>query len=274
MGVAFAVRLYAPDSVVAERAARAAFQRIADLETALSDYRADSDLNRLHGGYRAGEWTPISPTLARAMRTALELAERTDGAFDPTVGPLTALWRESRRTGRLPEPEVLAAARAKVGYRKVRVDGDRIRIEASGMRFDFGGIGKGMACDAALEALSGEGVTQALVEGGGDIAASGPPPGETGWRVEVPDLPLTVRLAHAALSSSGDRYQFVQIGGRRYSHIVDPTTGLGLPPGRSSTLVGPQGAVTDALATAECVRPGVSRNFVGYHLLGGPRIPR
>ena len=256
MGVSARVVLYAPDDTTARAAARAAFARMAALEDVMSDYRPASELRRLER-HPAGAWVPVSAELYAVLARALEVARASGGAFDPTVGPLVALWREARRGRRLPDRAALDSARALVGWERLSLDSARraVRLGRAGMRLDLGGIAKGYILQAALDALRERGVTRALLEAGGDIVAGDAPPGQPGWRVSAPSAHGAVaeraaRLANAAIATSGPAEQFVELAGVRYSHVVDPRTGLGLTNGATATVVAPDGATADALATA------------------------
>jgi thiamine biosynthesis lipoprotein len=259
MGVETRVVLYATDEPAARSAAAAAFARVARLDAVMSDYRQDSELNRLCEA-PAGRWTPISDDLYGVLELALQVSQATDGAFDCTVGPLSRLWREARRDGILPDPQRLAAARARVGWRLLGLDpvARAANLRAAGMRLDLGGIGKGFAAQEASRVLRERGVPRHMVALAGDVTAGAPPPGESGWRVVVETgygaaaRPLA-RLADASISTSGDAEQFVEIGGVRYSHVLDPRTGLGLTTRTAATVVAPDGASADALASAACV---------------------
>ncbi len=242
------------DASAAEQAARAAFERIAALEDVLSDWRPASELRRLEA-HPPGTWIAVSRELFSVLALALDVAEASDGAFDPTIGPLTALWREGQRTGRSPSEAERAAARARVGHRWVLLDtaGRRVRFDRDSMRLDLGAVAKGWIIDEALEVLRGRGISAALVEAGGDLALYGAPPGTLGWRVSVPrpggDTVLV--LTEGAVSTSGPSEQSIPgPGGTRESHVMSPRTGHGMSDGRSVTIVGTRAAVTDALATA------------------------
>jgi thiamine biosynthesis lipoprotein len=259
MGMPFRIVLYAPHRRIAEAAAQAAFARLEALNQIFSDYETESELNKLC--YQAGEEEPIplSPDLWRVLEAAQALARQTDGAFDVTIGPYTGLWRKARRENRLPDPARLENARARVGYEKLVLDPARhsARLLVRNMRLDLGGIAKGYALDAALQVLKEHGVAQALVSGGGDIVVGHPPPGRPGWRIELAALDVTnppparvVRLSCAAMATSGDLYQRLEIDGRRYSHIVDPRTGLGLTDHSLVNVIAPDGMTADGLATA------------------------
>lgn len=253
MGTEARIVLYAPDSAAAAGAAAAAFARIAEIDAHLSDYRLDGDVARIASA-RPGEAVPVSRDLVIVLSHALALAARTDGAFDPAAGALVRLWREARRTGQLPDPVHLEKALARSGWRNVAVD-TAVRTVSpgvAGLRLDFGGIGKGRAADEALSVLRSHGLARALVELGGEIVAGEPPPAEPGWRV-LSASGDTVVLVSGAISTSGDAEQFVVIDGVRWSHVVDPRTGMGLAHGRSATVRAPCGMLADALATAATV---------------------
>lgn len=270
MGTLASIRLYASDAPAAGRAARAAFDRIAELEAILSDYRPDSELNRL---CRAGRLR-VSPDLARVLAAAQRRARESDGAFDITLAPLTKLWREARRTGQLPGEAAIATARSRTGYRRVTLRGRDVAL-APGTELDLGGIGKGYAADEALAALRRRGVRRALVALSGDIALGDPPPGECGWRVALQDR--TECLANRAVSTSGPEQQFLEVNGTRYSHILDPRTGLGLSTPRTVTVIARRGMDADSWATALCVAGEPVRLAARYRLriqIGAPAPPR
>ncbi len=258
MGVPVRVVLYAESDRVASQAAGAAFARIAELDSRFSDYRADSELRRL--SERSGEWTPVSEDLFAVLDLAVRLARATDGAFDPTVGPLTRLWRTSRQTLRLPRAGELDSARSRVGWQKISLDpGTRtVLLTVGNMRLDLGGVGKGYVLDQAMAVLERHGTGRALVEAGGDIVVGDAPPGRPGWEIAIPGASGEAAgqaraLTHAAVSTSGDTEQFVMIGGVRHSHVVDPRTGLGVTNTVTATVIASDGATADAMATAVSV---------------------
>ncbi|HSV74584.1 MAG TPA: FAD:protein FMN transferase [Chthonomonadales bacterium] len=259
MGVQARIVLYASTEDHAERAAGAAFARIAALDAALSDHRPDSELMRLRDG-AGGPSRPVSPDLLAVLVAAVDMARRSDGAFDPTVGPASRLWREARRTGRFPSAEALRQTRELVDWRQVHISTSppAVRLGRPGMRLDLGGIAKGFALDRAMDELRTHDIAAALVEMGGDILVSNAPPGRPGWTVEVANpapgaRPQTLVLANQAVSSSGDTEQYVEFDGVRYSHIVDPRTALGLTSRIAATVVAPTATISDALSTAVSV---------------------
>lgn len=257
MGVQVTLTVYAPDQATAERACAAAFERIAEIEQIASDYRPDSELMRLCA-QAGGPPIRVSEELFTLLHRAQQLARRTEGAFDVTVGPYVQLWRRARRTGQFPTEQELQEARARVGYEKVVLDERErtVQLLVPGMRLDLGGIAKGYALDEALCVLQQHGVHHALLEAGGDIVAGLAPPGVAGWRIRVENAAPErqwVYLARGAISSSGDTEQYVEYDGKRYSHIVDPRTGWGLTTRVAATVIARDGITSDSLATALCV---------------------
>lgn len=256
MGVDARLVIYAPDQQTAERAGTAAFARVAALDTIMSDYRQNSELNRLCER-SGGPPVRVSADLFRVLRKAQEVSKRSGGAFDVTAGPLIRLWRKARKSAVLPEPGEIEAARKLVGWQKMKLDDRRrtVRLTVPGMQLDLGGIAKGYAADAAQNALRKNGVRHALVELGGDIVVSGAPPGTEGWKIRTPNAgtdqgPADLFISNRAISTSGDTEQSTVISGRRYSHVVDPRTGYALTNRVQSTIIAPEGLVTDPLSTA------------------------
>jgi FAD:protein FMN transferase len=233
-----------------DAAVQLAFARLRDLERCLSDYLPDSELNRATAE-AAHRPVQLSPDLQTVLAYAQRIAVESNGAFDVTAGPLIRLWRQARRDRRLPSPADLAAARALSGFRLVTLRGGLLSLPARGMQLDLGGIAKGYAAGEACRLLRSHGTARALVAIAGDVVA-----GEGKWRVAIEHagrLVRTVTLSRQAVSTSGDAEQFVQIEGVRYSHIVDPRTGLGLTGAPSVSVIAPSGMEADALATAVSV---------------------
>ena len=270
MGVPFRIVLYAPHATKAQEAARAAFQRVSQLNVIMSDYDTDSELSRLSRTAGSGQSVILSADLWKVLAKAQEFSARSDGAFDVTVGPYVSLWRKARREKKLPRADLLAAARNAVGWRKLRLDPKTrsATLLAEDMRLDLGGIAKGYALDEALRVLRKQGVRRALVTGGGDMAAGDPPPGKSGWRIKVAPLDVTnapparfVSLANAGLATSGDLFQRLEIDGRRYSHVVDPRTGLGLTDHSLVTVIAREAMTADGLSKVVSVL-GPEKGFV------------
>lgn len=255
MGTRVRLVLHASGRLVADSAAREAYDRVARLEDIFSDYRPQSELSRIGRG--AGEWVVVSSEMLHVIGLALRVADVTAGSFDPTIKPLVTLWREARDSGVMPPVERVDSARALAGWRKVRLDTARnaVLLPLAGMQLDLGGIAKGYILGEALEVLRERGVSSALVEAGGDLVVGDAPPGSRGWRVEVPGATqqFTSRsalLLNEAMATSGSSAQFVEIEGVRRSHVLDPRTGLGVTHELTAHVIHADAALADALATA------------------------
>ncbi len=264
MGTRVTVKLWTDSPDRAERAARTAFAVFAGLDARLSDYKPDSELSRLSDAAGGGP-VRISPELHDILQESKRIAERTGGAFDVTIAPVVLLWRQARRDRALPDPEALRRARALVGHADLILGPGTAELRRPGMRLDLGGIAKGYACDRALAALAAEGVTSAYVDAGGGMSIGAPPPGRDAWRIGmIGDARRMLLLKNCGVATAGDLEQFVTIGGVRYSHIVDPSTGLGLANRAMATVVAPTGFAADAVDTAVCIL-GAEKGFA----LGG-----
>ncbi len=257
MGTLVRIVIYTPGEQAARDAFRAAFDRIRALDATLSDYRPDSELNRITRA--AAVDVQVSDDLFAVLRASQDLAEATGGAFDITQGPVVRLWREARKSARLPDPAALRAAAARSGFRKLHLDAMHrtVKFDIAGMRLDVGAIGKGYAASEALEVLRRRGVLSALVAVSGDLAFSNAPPGQRGWRIDVHaadpaivNVPRVLELTNAAVSTSGNSEQHVDMDGRRYSHVIDPSSGMGLVNDITVTVVARHGIDADGLDTA------------------------
>ena len=275
MGAPWTITVHAASQAAGSEAIAAAFAEVERLERVLSDYDPESELSRLSARAASPEPVAVGDDLWRLLVAAEVFRERTGGAFDVAVGPLTSLWRQARRSGRLPRPEKLSAALQAVGAGTVELNPATrsVLLPKPDTRLDPGGIGMGYAADRALEVLAAAGIAAAMIDASGDVLVSGPPPGTPGWRIAVKPLRPggtgeTLVLAHAAVSTSGDAYQAVEIDGVRYSHIVDPRTGLGVTGPTTATVIAPDATTADALATAASVLghaagPAVVESFSG-----------
>jgi thiamine biosynthesis lipoprotein len=277
MGARFLIVCHAGDTAAAGKAAEAAFAIAGRIEAIASDYRPESELSCL-AATPAGSPVPVSPELFALLAHSRKMAAASGGAFDPSLGPLTRLWRETRKSGRLPEPDLLRAARESSGWQNFSLDPEArtIIFHKPGMAMDLGGAAKGHAVDLMLESLVAAGIPQAMVAAGGDIRLGDPPPEKAGWRIALQSFDLAAAdevlvLANAAVSTSGDLHQAVEIEGVRYSHILDPATGLGLTRRIAATVIADEAKLSDPLATAACVlgpeKGGVLRETPGVREL-------
>ena len=258
MGTMFRIEVYSASSAQASRAAEAAFARAEELEQIMSDYRADSELMRLS---REGSTAPfpVSSDLYDVLAKSLWTSELSRGVFDVSIGPLVDLWRGARKAGRLPDPGEIAQAKSLVDYRNIELDPAHhaVFLKRAGMMLDLGAIGKGYAADQMLAVLQSQGIHHAMVVAGGEVVVGEPPPGRSGWNVDVGTAdadaggaPCTLLLRTAAVSTSGDEHQFLELNGHRYSHVINPATGWALEGESSTTVMARDSTTADSLGTA------------------------
>lgn len=260
MGSPVLIVLYTKDAESANQASKLAYQRMAQLDHAFSDYNNDSELMKLVERFAAEPAEPVavSQDLFDILKRARTISESTSGAFDVTAAPVIRQWRRARRDRRMPTEKNLQEALARVDYRRIQLSENPNRVQlVTSTRIDLGGIAKGFAAVSVLRTLSARGIDSALVSVAGDIAVGKAPPGRIGWKVQVAglnpstDKPLAMlELENATISTSGDAERFVEIDGRRFSHIVNPRTGLGVERRATVTVIGALDQSADAYATS------------------------
>lgn len=209
--------------------------RLAEINRRMSTYDPESELSRFNRS-ESVEWFAVSGETARVVAFALEVAEQTGGAFDPTVGPVVNLWGfgpDGRRT-EAPTADQVSAALARIGPQKIeaRLEPPALRKMQPDVYVDLSAVAKGYGVDAVSTLLADQGVVASMVEIGGEVVCRGAKPGERPWRIgiEKPSaegraLQTAVELRDAALATSGDYRNFFQINGVRYSHTINPKTG-------------------------------------------------
>jgi FAD:protein FMN transferase len=258
MGSPFNIIFYAADSLQAKLHAAACFKLVDSLNAILSDYDPQSEMNLLAEKAGKDEWINVSPVLSGVLQLSALAWQKSRGAVDVTVGPLSKLWRQARKTKQFPDHREVLKAKEGAGFEFVLLDTARCRVKLlnSKTQLDFGAIAKGYIAQKVLEHLRSRNIDKALVDAGGDIAMSGAPPGKKGWSVAVniPEseelLPRRITLSNKAVATSGDLYQYMEKDGKKYSHIIDPSTGFGVLHRRNVTVIADDGAQADWLATA------------------------
>nr|VFK40241.1 MAG: thiamine biosynthesis lipoprotein [Candidatus Kentron sp. SD] len=239
-------------------------QILAEVEQAMSTYRADSELSRFNAS-TSTDWYPVSQDLYTVAREALVVSRLTDGAFDITVGPLVNLWgfgppENPEDTRTVPTEADLRAIRARVGYRKLatRATPPALRKEHPALYLDLSAIAKGFAVDKIAARLEGHGVVNYLVDIGGELRARGGNAQGEPWRVAI-EKPISgereihriIAVDNHAVATSGDYRNFFERDGKRYSHTIDPKTGKPVTHTLVSvTVLHPRAMRADALATA------------------------
>lgn len=266
MGTFARVVAVAADSNTAKGCIEAAFAEIKKTEKLMNYHKSDSEISELNrdGFARA---VKVSKPTYEVIEKSVKFSKLSGGAFDITIGPLVDLWHSAEEANSLPTDAELRRVHSNVGYDKLILDANEtsIRFAAKEMRVDLGGIAKGYAIDKAVEAMRKGGAAGGMVDIGGEIRCFGSPPGsQNAWRIGLQDpvannvmnagKPIFVlRLTDSAVATSGYYHRFVTIGGKKYSHIVDPESGQSSESLASVTIICPNAADADALATAVSV---------------------
>ncbi len=266
MGTTYRVRVVLPpgaDARMAGTLAAAVESRLDEINARMSLWDPRSELSRFNA-HRSTEPFPCSGELAALVARALDVAARSGGAFDPTVGPLVHLWGfgPGGRERPPPSPTEVDAARERVGYLLVEAGTDRLRKRLPGVELDLGAIAKGHGADAVAEVVAGFGFDDYLVEIGGDLRVAGRNARGEPWRIAVdrPDpeaqpgerLHGLLGVSDAGVATSGDYRNFRRDDrGEAFAHILDPREGAPVRgPLASVTVVAGDAALADALATA------------------------
>jgi len=252
MGTTVSIEAAGADRAVLERAIAAAFAEMARIEALMSPHRPDSDVSRLTA---AAHTATVAPETVEVIALGLDIARRSGGAFDLTLGRLKSLWGIETETPRVPAPAELASALQGTGPGALSVSGDLVTKRSPQLAIDLGAIAKGYAVDRAIATLRAHGVPSAAVNAGGDIGLLGSKLGRP-WRIGVQhprqasSVLVTLEAADRAVVTSGDYERCFERDGRRYHHLFDPQTGY--PAGRcqSVTVLASHAVLADALATA------------------------
>ncbi|HEV2833004.1 MAG TPA: FAD:protein FMN transferase [Hanamia sp.] len=264
MGSPFTITLYGADSAKAVTTTHRAFALVDSLIMIFSDYEESSELNRLSASAGLEKWVSVSPALFDILQLSKEASIKSEGMFDITIGPVVKLWRVSRKEKKLPVDSSLRQSLALVGHQYILLNTTlkKVKLLKPGMRLDLGGIAKGYIAQEVVDFLNAAGITYALADAGGDLAMSAPPPGKQGWTIAI-NAPESknnmagkmLSLKNQAVATSGDVYQYLFFKGKKYSHIIDPRTGLGSTQQRNVTVIAASGAQADWLASACSLLP-------------------
>lgn len=260
------VRIKAPvgpseDPKHVKKAIDKALDEIARIEGVFSVYKPDSEISKINR-LRKAETLKISDEAFELIEKSIEFNKKSHGAFDITVRPLVDLWRSAGQTGQLPSKDAVSAALARVGSGYIILDksAKTLSFAKDGMSLDMGAIGKGYASDRAVKVLRESGITNAIVNPGGDVYCLGQrAPGKL-WNVGIQHprqkgkLLFELELKDKAIDTAGDYEKFFILDGKRYSHIIDPRTGYPIGDGTvSASVIANDATTADALATALCV---------------------
>jgi thiamine biosynthesis lipoprotein len=235
-----------------EKAIREAFEALKKVDALMSTYQEDSEISILNREGRA----QVSEETLEVIEDAIKFSNLTDGAFDITCRPLINLWKKAKKEEKVATEEEIEGAISLVGYQRITLEGNQIRLEKRGMQIDLGGIAKGYAVDKAIEALKKNGIKRALVNAGGDLYVLGTDPQGEKWQIGIQDprdedkIIDIIKVKDKAVATSGDYRRYFTLEGKRFSHIVNPKTGLTVQDvPMSVTIIGPDATTTDALST-------------------------
>lgn len=250
LGTVVSLVFYSDNRAEAKALGERCLQKVVHLDGVFSDYRDDSELmglcDRAHK-----ESVPVSEELFAVLSCGLKISAQSSGAFDMTVGVSSKAWRQHRQ-GKQPGP---VPRSRNADYRDVILDQSKKTVRFNKpLQLDLGGIAKGYIADELARILKQGGIEHFAVSVGGEIVLGAAPPGKKGWKVRLEDAQQqvigTVELSHTAVSTSGDSYQFAEIGGKRSAHVLDPRTGKGKEDRCNVTVIAPSGMLADGWATA------------------------
>ncbi len=252
------------DDQVGQSLAEQVHATLSDVDAHMSTWRADSELSRFNAR-NSRDWFAVTDATAGVISQALQTSRRSGGAFDATVGPLVDLWgfgagAQAAAKGTRPSDQAISRQLDRVGYQAIEVDADRNAVRKANPQshLDLSGIAKGYAVDRVAQLLDARGLENYLVEVGGELRARGRKPDGSAWKVAI-ERPSVERrepfralaLQDRAIATSGDYRNFFAQGGQRYSHSIDPRTGLPVDHELASvSVVADSTASADALSTA------------------------
>lgn len=263
MGTELKLILYAQSESQAALAINAILEELEQRAIPINNYTPHSEVSRL-ANLEPGKSQILSHELSEVLIESKRWHELSDGAFDVTAGATIELWNIARKQKMLPSNHEILNAQKNSGWDHLKLvsksdSQTTLTIDAKELRINVSGIATGYLLDHAMTILKQQGIESALIDIGGDIIVSHPPPGSDGWKVDVAGLnqsdPIHSRIImrDQAITTSGDLNQFTKIDGIRYSHIVDPTTGKPVPRRVSATVVAKRAIDADAAATAIAV---------------------
>jgi thiamine biosynthesis lipoprotein len=273
MGTEFTVAAYGRDPKFLAETVEEVFEEIDRIDEQMSNYKAESELSQINRE-AASRVVQVEPSLFGLIQKSLQYSEDTGGTFDITVGPLMKAWGFFRGEGRVPRAEELHAVLAHVGYQHVKLDpaARTIHFDVPCIELDLGGIAKGYAVDRAVGILHENGITAALVSSGmSSIYALGAPPNEEGWKIILRDpfdstvAADVVYLKNFSMSTSGNYNKFFTLGGKTYSHIMNPHTGMPVENMLATTVFVAKATDSDALSKLYVLGPEGSQQYLATH---------
>lgn len=257
MGSRFDITVVAADSISADGYIDTAIGEIDRIEKLISSWDPKSQTSKIN--QNAGiQPVTVDPELFDLIDRAIGLSRLTDGAFDISYASMDRIWKFDGSMTEMPTESALRKSVARVGYYNIVLDkvNSTVFLKKNGMKIGFGGIGKGYAADKAKKLLKSKGVSSGIINASGDMNTWGVQPDGSEWKVAITN-PLNKNKAFAllplnngAVVTSGNYEKFVEFGGKRYTHIIDPRTGYPSSGIISVTVFAPSAELADALATS------------------------
>ncbi|AWA29413.1 thiamine biosynthesis protein ApbE [Flavobacterium magnum] len=257
MGNNFTITVVAEDKDFASENIEAAISEISRIEQLLTTFKPDSQTNAINDNAGIQPVT-VDAEVFNLIERSLAISKITQGAFDISYGSIDkSLWNFDRNMTTLPTAETAAKMVYLIDYRNIILDAEKctVFLKEKGMRIGFGGIGKGYAAEMAKQKLLGNGVKSGIINASGDLAAWGLQPGGKPWTIGIadPEQPASVfsyiEISEKAVATSGNYEKYITIGGRKYSHTIDPKTGLPITGIKSVTVICDNAEFADAMAT-------------------------
>lgn len=271
MGNRFEISVIDRDEAKANKCIDYAIAEIERIEKLLTTFKDDSDTNRINAlaGISA---VKVEREVIDLILRSIKISHITQGSFDITYGSIDkSLWNFNKEMKALPDAATAKRTVKLINYKNVVVDEKEctIFLKEKGMRIGFGGIGKGYAAEKAKIVLQQHGVTSGIVNAAGDLSAWGIQPNGEPWTIGIADPDAarhpfsSLNITNMAVATSGNYEKYVMIEGKKYSHTIDPKTGLPVTGIKSVTIVAPNAELADALATPVMVM-GIN---AGLHLI-------
>lgn len=257
MGNRFEISVVSDDASWASSRIDLAVAEISRIEKLLTTFRDDSQTNQVNAA--AGiKPVKVDQEVFQLIQRSLKISELTQGAFDITYGSIDkSLWNFDVNMKSLPDAETAHKTVSLINYKNVIMDPERmtVMLKEKGMRIGFGGIGKGYAADRAKGILQQNGVNSGIVNAAGDLITWGTQPNGKPWTIAIADpnkqlTPFsTLNISNMAIATSGNYEKYAVINGKKYSHTIDPKTGLPVSGIRSVSIICPSAEFADAMAT-------------------------
>ena len=263
MGSAFNLIIVSTNSNKANHLAQKSYELVDSLSHIFSNYDSSSELSKINASAGLLPYK-MSPAMLDLVQKSQDAYIQSKGTYDISIGPLSTLWRNTRKAKLFPDSSTVVATKKLVSLAQVKINKrlGTIFLPNADMQLDFGGIAKGYIAQCVINYLKANGIQQALADAGGDIVMSGAPLNQKGWLIGV-NLPEStdelmtkkLLLSNCSVATSGDVYQFIEYKGVKYSHIINPLTGYGVTNLRNVTIIAKTGATADWLATACSILP-------------------